>query len=146
MTLRWPLGSQPCSRLYFQLCLCSGLCCLCFFPVFPCSSHKATPPALAGFSPSRTILQGRQRGEALPNPPSSSWDDPPAAHPEEEQPLPLCTAAPLSAPSEAPGENTRAANPTVRHSALILIVKNSLMRADWYYIAALIKEGYGTAF
>lgn len=61
------------------------------FPSAPVQVPQSHPPALEGFSPSRTILQGQQRGEALPNPASNSWDDSPAAQPKEEQPLPLCS-------------------------------------------------------
>lgn len=131
--------------------------CLCFFRMLPCKSHKATHQPQKDFFPLLRLSDAPGRlkpfdshytaSEMLLQPPS-----PVPSPPEEEQPssrvaaLPVPAAAPLTPLSEAPGENTRAENPTVRHSALILIVKNSLMRADWYYIAALIKEGYGTAF
>lgn len=131
--------------------------CLCFFMALPRKSHKAT------HQPQKDLFPlGRLSHVSGGLKPFNSHHaaskmllqllSPMQSPPEEEQPssraaaAPVPAAAPLTPLSEAPGENTRAENPTVRHSALILIVKNSLMRADWYYIAALIKEGYGTAF
>lgn len=153
---RWPPGSQPQSCLSFWPHYCPAkegesqginrdraraparLLLVFAFPQRSHAGHTKAPvsPGKA-FSPRGSALRSLQRVETPRFPPQTinRW-------------IPglwgRAGAAPPAAP--APGENARATKPTARHSPLVLIVKNSLMRADWYYIAALIKEGYGTAF
>lgn len=153
---RWPPGSQPQSCLLFWPYYCLAkegegrginrdrarapvrLRLVFASPRRSCAGHTKAPTSLGeAFSPRGSALQSLQRVETPGFPPQTTKRWIPGLWGR-------AGAAPPAPP--APGENARAAKPTVRHSPLVLIVKNSLMRADWYYIAALIKEGYGTAF